>query len=75
MLKPSNIKIFHSLFGMSVDKTRFDHSGDTISKIHKVRIFLYVTFDQILIFQHIIKNNNSIGRLNSQKKLNFHFQA
>ena len=47
MLKPSNIKIFHSLFGMSVDKIRFDHSGDTISKIHKVtRLF---TFQQVII--------------------------
>ena len=55
MLKPSNIKIFHSLFGMSVDKTRFDHSGDTISKIHKVRIFLYVTFDQNSYFNTLSK--------------------
>ena len=43
MLKPSNIKIFHSLFGMSVDKIKFDHSGDIISKIHKVRVFLIFT--------------------------------
>ena len=35
MLKQSNTKTFHLLFGMLVDKTKFDHSGVIIIKIHK----------------------------------------